>query len=52
MKKIISIFFLIVFLTSCGPHRMGCGARGICKTSERQILNYYKINNDTQTVKI
>ncbi|MEM8521955.1 hypothetical protein [Flavobacterium sp. PL12] len=32
MKRILYIFALLILLVSCGPKRMGCGARGICKT--------------------
>lgn len=31
MRKILLLLFAIFMLASCGPHRMGCGARGICK---------------------
>ncbi|UFH36689.1 hypothetical protein [Flavobacterium acetivorans] len=36
MKTIhlIAVFFI---LTSCGPHRMRCGARGICQTQPELI---------------
>ena len=26
---------ILVFLCSCGPKRMGCGARGICKSPQK-----------------
>jgi hypothetical protein len=38
MKNTIYILITLVLLSSCGPHRMGCGARGICKSSEKQTL--------------
>ncbi|MDI1306297.1 MAG: hypothetical protein PSX42_15825 [bacterium] len=38
MKNTIYILITLVLLNSCGPHRMGCGARGICKSSEKQTL--------------
>jgi hypothetical protein len=38
MKNTIYIVITIVLLSSCGPHRMRCGARGICKSSEKQTL--------------
>jgi hypothetical protein len=38
MRKILALTFTIFMLASCGPHRMGCGARGICDTPERQAL--------------
>jgi len=34
MKKLFLIVIAITFLASCGPHRMGCGARGICEASK------------------
>jgi hypothetical protein len=36
MKKAFYILLTIVVLSSCGPHRMRCGARGICKSPEKQ----------------
>jgi hypothetical protein len=36
MKKLILIAFLAILLFSCGPKRMGCGARGICETSKKK----------------
>jgi hypothetical protein len=38
MKNTIYILITLIFMSSCGPHRMGCGARGICKSSEKQTL--------------
>jgi hypothetical protein len=38
MKNTFYILITLVFLSSCGPHRMGCGARGICKSPEKQTL--------------
>ncbi|MEO8517111.1 MAG: hypothetical protein ABI426_10215 [Flavobacterium sp.] len=32
MKKLLLSLLLFSFLVSCGPHRMGCGARGICNS--------------------
>ena len=43
MKKLLLIAFVLSFLASCGPHRMSCGARGICNASEKQILDQSKI---------
>lgn len=31
MKKVLLLLVSITLLASCGPHRMRCGARGICK---------------------
>jgi hypothetical protein len=36
MKKTLSLLLLTTFLLSCGPKRMGCGARGICETSKKK----------------
>jgi hypothetical protein len=36
MIKTLSLLFAVLMLASCGPHRMGCGARGICNTPEKQ----------------
>ncbi|HSN48071.1 MAG TPA: hypothetical protein VLR29_04865 [Flavobacterium sp.] len=52
MKKSLFILFVFSFLISCGPHRMSCGARGICNASEKQIEKQTKINYNTSTVKI
>jgi hypothetical protein len=52
MKKLFLIVFVVSILASCGPHRMSCGARGICKSSEKQILPQAKISHNTQIVKI
>jgi predicted small lipoprotein YifL len=30
MKKLFYSLVTLLLLSSCGPHRMGCGARGIC----------------------
>ncbi|MFV5702163.1 hypothetical protein ACM55F_09845 [Flavobacterium sp. XS2P12] len=38
MKNTFYILITLVFLSSCGPHRMRCGARGICKSPEKQTL--------------
>jgi hypothetical protein len=45
MKKFIIIVFGIFAIISCGPKRMGCGARGICQLQEHQnqtLLNKIK----------
>jgi hypothetical protein len=52
MKKFIILVFLTSFLLSCGPKRMGCGARGICKTSEVNIKHFSKENGNLQMAKI
>lgn len=31
MKQVFLLLVSITLLASCGPHRMRCGARGICK---------------------
>ena len=36
-EKFLLILLALFLLASCGPHRMSCGARGICKASEKQI---------------
>ena len=33
MKKIFLLVILVI-IASCGPHRMSCGPRGICKTPQ------------------
>ncbi|SDX37952.1 hypothetical protein [Flavobacterium degerlachei] len=38
MRKILPLLFTIFLLASCGPHRMRCGARGICKAPEKQLI--------------
>ncbi|WP_158614716.1 hypothetical protein [Flavobacterium sp. RSP49] len=38
MKNTLYILIVLYGLSSCGPHRMRCGARGICKSSEKQTL--------------
>jgi hypothetical protein len=52
MKKLLLIVIVLSFLASCGPHRMSCGARGICDTSEKQIVPQSKINHNSQIEKI
>lgn len=52
MKKLLLILFVLFLLASCGPHRMSCGARGICKAPEKQIVPQSKINHNTPIVKI
>jgi hypothetical protein len=37
MKNTLYILLALFALSSCGPHRMSCGARGICKSPEKQI---------------
>jgi len=39
LEKLKNTFYILIalfFLSSCGPHRMRCGARGICKVPEKQ----------------
>jgi hypothetical protein len=36
MKNTLYILITLFVLSSCGPHRMSCGARGICKSPEKQ----------------
>ncbi len=31
MRKKLFLLVVLVVLASCGPHRMKCGARGICE---------------------
>jgi hypothetical protein len=35
MKKLFLSLVTLLLLSSCGPHRMGCGARGICKSPQQ-----------------
>ena len=35
-EKLFYILSSLLFLSSCGPHRMSCGACGICETPEKQ----------------
>lgn len=37
MKKLLLIVLVFSFLASCGPHRMSCGARGICESNKKII---------------
>jgi hypothetical protein len=37
MKNTFYILIVLFVISSCGPHRMSCGARGICKSPEKQI---------------
>jgi hypothetical protein len=40
MKKLILISILFLLLaSSCGPHRMSCGARGICESKSESKKN-------------
>ena len=34
MKNSLYLLITVILLSSCGPKRMGCGARGICKASQ------------------
>jgi hypothetical protein len=52
MKKLFLIVFVIFILASCGPHRMSCGARGICKVSGKQIKPESKIYHNSHIVNI
>ncbi|HEX9150748.1 MAG TPA: hypothetical protein VF842_01625 [Flavobacterium sp.] len=38
MKNTFYILTILIFMSSCGPHRMRCGARGICTSPEKQTL--------------
>jgi hypothetical protein len=38
MRKILPLLLVFSMLVSCGPHRMGCGARGICENPAKQAL--------------
>ena len=38
MKNTLYILIVLYVLSSCGPHRMSCGAKGICENSEKQSL--------------
>ncbi|HEY4617084.1 MAG TPA: hypothetical protein VIH09_02685 [Flavobacterium sp.] len=38
MRKILPLLFALSMLASCGPHRMRCGARGICQSPEKQAV--------------
>jgi hypothetical protein len=49
MKKAFYILITLVLLSSCGPHRMKCGARGICKSPEKQTLEK---PTETATIKV
>jgi len=35
IKKLFYMVTVLLLLSSCGPHRMGCGARGICKNPQQ-----------------
>lgn len=35
MRKLFYILTALLLLSSCGPHRMGCGARGICNSPQQ-----------------
>jgi len=48
MKKALLFLFLIVILTSCGPHRMKCGPGRRCLVDarkEKMIVNKIKLKN-------
>ncbi len=51
MKKLLLLVIVLPFLVSCGPHRMSCGARGICEVSIKKIVPKSKINHNSQIVK-
>lgn len=34
MKKKLLLFLALAIVASCGPHRMKCGARGICENPQ------------------
>jgi hypothetical protein len=34
IKKLLYLFLAVILFASCGPHRMKCGARGICEKSK------------------
>ncbi|MFV8368350.1 hypothetical protein [Flavobacterium sp. LB2R40] len=36
MKNTFYILITLFLFSSCGTHRMRCGARGICKSPEKQ----------------
>ena len=38
MKSTFYILIALFFLSSCGPNKMSCGARGICKSPLKQTL--------------
>ena len=39
MKKIIPVFLLVLFLTSCGPKRMSCYGKRCVDVSKAQQKN-------------
>ena len=49
MKKIILIVFLVFFLVSCGPRRMGCGPRS-CSVSAKQIFDQTRKNETLENL--
>jgi hypothetical protein len=52
MKKLMILAFMTNFLLSCGPKKMGCGARGICKTSQIKIISLSEKSSILQIEKI
>jgi|GEM_PF-2788654 len=37
IKRLLYLFIAVAVLASCGPHRMKCGARGICEKPKSDI---------------
>ncbi len=44
MKKLVLLLIIIAVFVSCGPKRMGCGARGICQVSENKMKDQSSLN--------
>jgi hypothetical protein len=38
IKKLLYLFVAVAILASCGPHRMKCGARGICEKQKSETF--------------
>ncbi|WP_310558652.1 hypothetical protein [Flavobacterium sp.] len=38
MKKLLLMLFSLSLLASCAPHRMSCGARGICESNTKVVV--------------
>ena len=36
IKKVFYLFVAVIVFSSCGPHRMKCGARGICEKQKTE----------------